>query len=86
MNDDGLKWFLSSNEARRGFCQECGASLFWERLGGSTISIAAGLLDLGQEVNTIGHIYCSDKPAYYEIADDLPQFPQSSKGKIDGSI
>jgi len=44
------------------------------------------MLDLDQEVKTIGHIYCSDKPAYYEIADDLPQFPQSSKGKIDGSI
>ena len=86
VNDAGLKWFRSSKEARRGFCQECGASLFWERLGGSTISIAAGMLDLGQEVKTIGHIYCSDKPAYYEIADDLPQFPQSSKGKIDGSI
>ena len=86
VNDAGLKWFRSSNEARRGFCQECGASLFWERLGGSTISISAGMLDLDQEVKTIGHIYCSDKPAYYEIADDLPQFPQSSKGKIDGSI
>lgn len=70
VNDAGLKWFRSSNEARRGFCQECGASLFWERLGGSTISIAAGMLDLDQEVKTIGHIYCSDKPEYYEIADD----------------
>ena len=86
VNDAGLKWFRSSKEARRGFCQECGASLFWERLGGSTISISAGMLDLDQEVKTIGHIYCSDKPAYYEIADDLPQFLQSSKGKIDGSI
>ena len=24
----GLKWFRSSEGARRGFCQECGASLF----------------------------------------------------------
>jgi hypothetical protein len=57
-----------------GFCQECGASLFWERLGAGTISIAAGMLDLAQGLKTIGHIYCSDKPAYYEIVDDCLSF------------
>ena len=84
VNDAGLKWFRSSNEARRGFCQECGASLFWERLGASTISIAAGMLDLAHGIKTIGHIYCSDKPEYYEIVDDLPKFPQSSAVELEG--
>jgi len=86
VNDTGLKWFSSSNDARRGFCKECGASLFWQRIGSGTISIAAGMLDLVKGVKTIGHIYCSDKPTYYEIADDLPKFPQSSGGNLDGSI
>jgi len=84
VNDAGLKWYRSSNEARRGFCQECGASLFWERLGASTISIAAGMLDLAHGIKTIGHIYCSDKPEYYEIVDDLPKFPQSSAVELEG--
>ena len=84
VNDAGLKWYRSSNEVRRGFCQECGASLFWERLGASTISIAAGMLDLVYGIKTIGNIYCSDRPNYYEIVDDLPKFPQSSAGRIEG--
>ena len=75
-----------SQSAETRFLPAMWTMAFLERLGGSTISISAGMLNLGQEVKTIGHIYCSDKPAYYEIADDLPQFPQSSKGKIDGSI
>jgi hypothetical protein len=44
------------------------------------------MLDLVKGVKTIGHIYCSDKPTYYEIADDLPKFQQSSGGNLDGSI
>ena len=80
----GLKWCRSLNEARRGFCQECGASLFWERLEAITISIAAGMLDLAHGIKTIGHIYCSDKPEYYEIVDDLLKFPQSSVGELEG--
>ena len=84
VNDAVIKWYRSSNAQGRGFCQECGASLFWERLGASTIIIAAGMLDLAQGTKTIGHIYCSDKSEYYEIVDDLLKFPQSSVGELEG--
>ncbi|MBC8258814.1 MAG: GFA family protein [SAR324 cluster bacterium] len=76
VNDGGLKWFRSSNEARRGFCQECGASLFFERLGGCKISIAAGMLDSSKGLKTVEHIFVADKPDYYEIEDDLQKFSQ----------
>ncbi len=33
--DHGLKWYRSSEVAQRGFCRDCGASLFWEPLGGT---------------------------------------------------
>jgi len=79
VNDTGLKWFRSSNEARRGFCQECGASIFFERLGGSNISIAAGMLDPSKGLKTAEHIFVADKPDYYEIEDDLPKHPQYYK-------
>ena len=41
----GLRWYQSSSFARRGFCGECGASLFWQRVEGDSISVAAGCLD-----------------------------------------
>ena len=34
-----LKWFKSSKRAKRGFCNKCGASLFFKIIGGKVISI-----------------------------------------------
>src|SRR5207253_1988122 len=41
----GLKWYASSAKARRGFCAECGGTLFWDGGGREMVSIAAGTLD-----------------------------------------
>ena len=30
LKDSGLKWYSSSEEAKRGFCKECGSSLFFK--------------------------------------------------------
>ena len=40
----GLAWFQSSSFARRGFCRECGSSLFWDAPKRDTISVTAGSL------------------------------------------
>ena len=75
--DRGLRWYRSSEEARRGFCNECGASLFFDWLSAPHISIAAGTLDQPTGLRTVAHIYVADKGDYYEIADGLPTFPES---------
>ena len=77
ISDTGLKWFRSSNKARRGFCQECGASLFFDRIGEKNISIAAGMLDSTAGLKTISHIFMSEKPDYYVIDDKLPKYNES---------
>lgn len=82
LQDRGLKWFASSSFARRGFCSSCGASLFWESLGADYIAIAAGTLDPGSGVKTVGHIFTADQGDYYEIKDGLPQFQGSSGGNL----
>jgi len=73
----GLKWYESSQIARRGFCGTCGASLFYERQGGGMISVAAGTLDPPTNLKTVSHIFVAGKSDYYEIADGLETFPAS---------
>ena len=75
IKDSGLRWYRSSDEARRGFCVGCGSSLFWEADGEGTTSIGAGTLDeLPKGIPTlIKHIFAADKGTYYEVSDGLPQ-------------
>ena len=68
VRSDGLKWFRSSPEARRGFCQACGSVLFWKQDGSDTISISAGAIDGPTGAPLEGHIFCKDAGDYYEIA------------------
>jgi hypothetical protein len=68
-----LKWYASSQRARRGFCSECGASLFWEPEGEGRLAIAAGCLDTPTGLKTVRHVFVHDASDYYEITDDLPR-------------
>lgn len=63
----GLKWYASSGFARRGFCGECGASLFWERGDRDTMSIAAGTLDAPTGLTTARQVHVEDASDYYEV-------------------
>ena len=65
---DGLKWFRSSPEAQRGFCQECGSVLFWKQDGSDTTSMSAGAIDGATGATLEGHIFCESAGDYYEIA------------------
>ena len=68
----GLSWFASSGFARRGFCRDCGSSLFWERNEGDTISITAGSLDPPTGLQTALQIFAHDKGDYYELDPKTP--------------
>lgn len=74
-----LRWYPSSAIARRAFCATCGSPLFWERLGGQSISIWAGTLETPTHLEASTHIFVADKGDYYAIADGLPQWPEASR-------
>lgn len=65
IKDEGLRWFQSSDIARRGFCNQCGSSLFWQPEGEARISIAAGALEGPTGLRTIEHWCLEDKGDYY---------------------
>jgi hypothetical protein len=68
----GLRWIASpasDAHARRGFCCECGSSLFWQAAEDEMISIAAGTLDPPTGLRIGEHWYVSQASDYYEIGD-----------------
>jgi hypothetical protein len=80
IDSEGLRWYRSSATARRGFCEYCGSSLFWEPASGDRVSIAAGTLDLPTGLETMVHVFVEDAGDYYEIGDDLPQRTDGDHG------
>ncbi|PWR01097.1 aldehyde-activating protein [Meridianimarinicoccus roseus] len=65
IEDAGLVWYASSDHARRGFCRNCGSSLFYQENGEGGIGIAAGCLDDTEGLRIGKHIFVADKGAYY---------------------
>lgn len=78
--DRGLKWYRSSDTARRGFCSECGSVLFWKGEGRDYTAIAAGSLDGPTGLKLEGHIFCESAGDYYEIAGGDYRRARSLKG------
>ncbi len=68
IQQQGLKWFRSSKDAQRGFCKECGSSLFWKMNGADHTSLCVGSIDGATELKLGGHIYVDFAGDYYEIA------------------
>jgi len=71
-----LRWYRSSETARRGFCPTCGGNLFWDGPG-KNLSIMAGTLDDTAGLTAAGHIFVADKAAYLTLGDGLPQAKQN---------
>ncbi len=80
IEDRGLKWYEASDIARRGFCGDCGSTLFWQAHGADQIAIAAGSIDGPTGIETAAHIFVADQGDYYTLDKSLPQFPQGDAG------
>lgn len=62
---EGLVWFRSSAQARRGFCAQCGATLFWQPEGEARVSISPGAFDDAADLVMGEHIFTEDAGDYY---------------------
>jgi len=69
-----LKWFKSSSKAKRGFCNKCGASIFFKRFGSKSVSLSAGMLKNPTKLKTASHVFFYEKSDYYKISDKLPKY------------
>jgi hypothetical protein len=86
LEERGLRWIPSPRSdarARRGFCSECGSSLFWDAPGRETISISAGTLDSPTGLRVASHWFVSQAGDYYDLPDDgLPRHERSGEGEL----
>ena len=66
-----LKWFKSSKRAKRGFCNKCGASIFFKFIKNDTISISAGLFKNPTGLKEKINIFVKNKLDYYKLNSNL---------------
>ena len=73
----------SDRHARRGFCGECGSSLFWQPADSERINVAAGTLDRPTGLEIAGHWYTHQAGDYDELpSDGLPRDAELSSYEI----
>jgi hypothetical protein len=68
LSERSLKWYPSSEKARRAFCAECGSGIFYDLAGRDIVSICAGTLDPPTRLRTVMHLFV-DSAADYETGD-----------------
>ncbi|KPP89040.1 MAG: hypothetical protein HLUCCA08_02325 [Rhodobacteraceae bacterium HLUCCA08] len=68
-----VRWFRSSDKARRGFCPTCGSALFWTHDDDPFTCFSTGSIDGPTGLRLRGHIHTAAKGDYYDIAGTEPQ-------------
>ena len=74
-----LRWYNSSKNAKRGFCNKCGASIFFKVDKSDNVSISAGMFDGKTKLKTFRNIFVGSKSDFYQINDKLPKYKRFAK-------
>ncbi len=74
LRGDGLAWY-SNKLANRGFCRECGSSLFWlPQPADGLIRIMAGTLQKDTGLRVAAQVFVNQRSDFQELFGDAPQF------------
>ena len=79
-----VKWHYTHEGSRHGFCNNCGAHMFWQNDTRPTISVTAGSLDDAKDLTVRHHIFIEEKGCYYEINDNEPKFESYGYNRTQG--
>ncbi len=71
-----LGWYASSDEARRGFCRQCGSSMFFQssRWPGE-MHVALANMEGEIDRKPSAHVFYQAHVSWYEPGDSLPRKP-----------
>lgn len=69
-----IKFYQSSEKAKRGFCSECGTPLSFEYLNDDKIHVTVGSLDNPDNLIPKGHTGIESRIKNFSWDDELPKF------------
>jgi hypothetical protein len=80
---EALRAYRSSPGKERVFCGTCGSPIYSRRDGAPDVRIRIGTLDADAALaaRPTAHIHVASKAAWWEIRDELPQFPGFEPGR-----
>ena len=76
-------WFESSDEARRGFCRDCGTPLFYKFLGSQRVAVSIGSLDRHSDVKPQFQYGIEAREPWFA---ELPLLPQLVTGESGNGV
>jgi hypothetical protein len=75
--EEFIKFYESSPGERKGFCSECGSSLFTKfDANPDVLGFPLGTLDTDPKVKATRHVFVGSKAPWFDITDDPPQHPE----------
>jgi hypothetical protein len=81
---DAITEYESSPGKIRAFCSKCGSPIYSRRVAEpETFRIRLGTVDGDPERRSFGHFWVSSKATWFEITDELPQYPEGTLTEVE---
>ncbi len=81
-SDETLSWYRPKDEAKFGFCNRCGATVFWHTdANPESVSIAAGMFDVPTGLRTEFAFYTAEASDYFNLDESLVSFPMGPEAE-----
>ena len=78
------KIYKSSDWGQREFCEACGSQIaFRGTVSDDAVEINVGTLDDPEIITPEYHVWCDSQVSWFDTADALPRYSQSSKTQSD---
>jgi len=77
--EDHVRWFTSSQQSKRGFCPDCGSTMFFKSaLCPGEIHVARANLTVDADLPVQCHCFIEQKAPWLTVNDDLKQLTGDS--------
>jgi hypothetical protein len=82
VEDQGLAWYVDSNNRSRGFCRTCGCGIFWSAEDDDEIYVSAGALDQPTGLKIEGHMMVASKADWEDLTAREPMYADRWGGQL----